>query len=230
MAIEPCSERRWVLLPGTLCTGDVFDGLLDALDVPRRARHSIVLDRPDVGDYLQELSRMTDDDTVVCGFSLGAIVAAHCADRLAASHFLLFGLNPYADDPSKREDRLALAREVHRLGAAAALASRLPPLAGDDPAASRALILSMAEESAAHIDAQTALALSRPGALQALARTQVPVTLLTGSADGQTPPSLAQSAADAAPRGTLVTLPNLGHYALLEDPVACSRSVDSILA
>lgn len=229
MATDELKPRSWLLLPGTLCTGAVFDGFLDALNVPQHERRVILLDRPDVIDYLQDMKEMTDANTVVCGFSLGAIVAAHLADQLLASRFLLFGLNPHADDPAKREGRHALARDVHQYGGASALASRLPQLAGQDPERARTLILAMAEATTAAIDAQTALALSRLGALPSLARTQVPVTLLTGTRDGQAPLDLARTAADATSQVSLIPIPDLGHYALLEDPNACSQLVEPIL-
>ncbi|MGQ7845154.1 alpha/beta fold hydrolase [Granulosicoccus sp. 3-233] len=225
MATESFHECSWVLLPGTLCTGAVFDGFLDGLNVPDSSRQVVLLDRPGVEDYLEDLERLTDANTIICGFSLGAIVAAHLADRLSASRFLLFGLNPYADDPLKREGRLALARDVRQQGGAAALATRLQPMAGRDPVAARALVLSMADDSTIHIDAQTELALSRPGALEHLAGTSVPVTVLTGSDDGQAPLTLARAAAEVAPQGSLIQIPGLGHYALLEDPRTCSRYV-----
>ena len=229
MATDAVHPRSWLLLPGTLCTGAVFDGFLDALNVPQHERRVMLLDRPEVGDYLQDMKEMSDANTVVCGFSLGAIVAAHLADQLQARQFLLFGLNPHADDPAKREGRHALARDVHERGGASALASRLPPLAGQDTEHARSLILSMAETTADAIDAQTALALSRPGALQPLGRTQVPVTLLTGTEDAQAPLDLARDVVSTTPQVSLLRIPNLGHYALLEDPQACCRLVEPLL-
>ena len=229
MATDISRPRSWLLLPGTLCTGTVFDGFLDALNVPQQARQVILLDRPAVSDYLQEMKAMSNADTVVCGFSLGAIVAAHLADQLPASQFLLFGLNPHADDPAKRDGRLALCQDVHQRGGASALASRLPPLAGNDPEHARAIRVSMAEATGELVDAQTALALSRPGALPSLARTQAPVSLLTGTCDAQAPLDLVRDAADVSSHVSLIRLPDLGHYALLEDPDACSRLVEPLL-
>ena len=148
MAIEKEDGRSWILLPGTLCTGAVFDPFLDALGVPNRARHVIDLDSPQVGDYLARIAALSDGKAVICGFSLGAIVAAHLVDKIAASECLFFGLNPRADDPAKRQGRLDLAADVDRIGGAAALASRLGTLAGPDPHGGRARILAMAEGAA----------------------------------------------------------------------------------
>jgi pimeloyl-ACP methyl ester carboxylesterase len=169
MAIEAGDERRWILLPGTLCTGAVFDPFLDALGVPVAARQVVELRHPAVEDYLPELAALADPRAVICGFSLGAIVAAHLADRVAAADCLFFGLNPHADAPAKRQGRLDLAVDVARLGGSAALAARLGPLAGPEPEAAR-----------------------------------------------------------SAPKGRVMPLKDLGHYALVEDPVACASAVNAL--
>lgn len=224
MGIEDLRARPWVLLPGTLCTAAIFDPFLDALGVSPARRHAIPLTRPTVEDYLPDLLERAEG-AVVCGFSLGAIVAAHLADRLPAARMILFGVNPHADDPAKAPGRDALAADVRGQGGRAALDPRLPSLLGPDPLATRTAILDMAVASEADIDAQTALALGRPGALAALARAPMPVLTLTGTEDGQAPPDLGRAAAQAAPRGTFRALPGLGHYALAEDPAACARAV-----
>ena len=85
----------------------------------------------------------------------------------------------------------------------------------------------MADETAENIAAQTELALGRPGALDALSRTTLPVRLLTGTQDTTAPVALAEAAAQSAPLGRLVPLQQLGHYALVENPLACCRAVEN---
>jgi pimeloyl-ACP methyl ester carboxylesterase len=229
MAIDGADGRPWILLPGTLCTASVFDGVLDALGVPIASRHPVVLSHPGVEDYAGPLEALCTPGAIVCGFSLGAIVAAHLADRVEAAGLLLFGLNPHADDPGKRDGRLALERDVRAMGGRAALASRLGPLAGPDPAAARALVLEMADRSAADMGAQTALALGRPGAVPALSRAAMPVACLTGTEDQQAPPAVALDAVRAAPQGRFEALEGLGHYALIEDAALCARAAENAL-
>lgn len=224
MATDDLRNRDWLLLPGTLCTPDVFSGLLDTLGVPGARRRSVVLRYPSVEDYAAEVTDAARD-AVLCGFSLGAIVAAHLADRLAAARLVLFGLNPHADDPEKAAGRHELERDVRAHGGAHALARRLPEPHGPDPGGVRAAILAMAEKASADIGAQTQLALTRGGALGALSRANCPVFCLTGGDDAMAPPTLGQAAAGAAPQGRFRLLPGLGHYALLEDPAACAEAV-----
>ena len=223
MGIETLIQKDWVLLPGTLCSADVFTGFLDALDIPGTRRRGVTLGRPHVENYgdLVEVSR----NAVVCGFSLGAIVAAHHAAALEASALVLFGLNPYSDDPAKAEGRHALASDVAQNGASTALEARLPPFNGPDPAGARQKVLKMADLTAALIEPQTRLALSRPGALQALSNCRCPVLVLTGENDVMAPPDQGRAAAEAAPGGQFHLLTGLGHYALIEDPAACAAAL-----
>jgi pimeloyl-ACP methyl ester carboxylesterase len=225
MAIDGLSVKPWVLLPGTLCTTGVFRDFLDILGVEPDLCREVPMRHGAVGDYAEDLDRAMTPGAVLCGFSLGAIVAAHHAHRLDASLVLLFALNPNADDSSRAEGRRALERDVGAKGGGAALGERLAPFAGPNPGTARALVLAMADCSAGYIGAQTELALSRPSALDALARTHRPVLFVTGTEDGLTPPALAEAAAAVTPDGRVAVVPGLGHYALAEDPGACSKVV-----
>lgn len=228
MATRGLADRPWLLLPGTLCTSAVFDGFLDALDVGSANRHCVDLQWPAIDDY-RVIFEDLPEDTIVCGFSLGAIVAAHFADRMAARYLVLFGLNPYADDPAKTVSRHDLAADVTGLGGAAALRARAIEVVGPSPDETRAMIYDMAEASANHIDAQTRLALTRPGAMPALSRAQLPVITLTGALDRSAPPAQGRSAAQSAPDGQFRELPGLGHFALAEDPAACAAAFSYLL-
>jgi len=224
MATDGLSERPWVLLPGTLCTGAVFDGLLNSLGVDERLRTVVQLDRPSVHDY-DAVFNTLNQDTIVCGFSLGAIVAAHGADRMNVHSLILFGLNPHEDDPSKTAGRHSLARDVQTVGGAAALRSRVTGVLGLNPQTTRDTIYRMAEETAHLIEPQTQLALTRPGALPALAKAKLPVRCITGSEDQAAPSHQGRTAAQIALNGRFCSLDGLGHFALLENPATCAAAV-----
>lgn len=221
------SNRPWLLLPGTLCTGAVFEGFLNALGVGPAQRQVVALDRASVDDY-QPVFDGLPEDTIVCGFSLGAIVAAHYADKMTARHLVLFGVNPLADDPAKAQSRHDLATDVIRFGGAAALKARELEVHGPTPDLTRDMIYEMANVSANMIEAQTQLALSRPGALPALSRACMPVISLTGSLDRSAPIAQGQVAAQSAPDGKFHALAGLGHFALIEDPHACAAALQHV--
>ena len=224
MATDGLSERPWVLLAGTLCTEVVFEGMLDAMNVPTTQRRHVPLDQPKIEDYGPTFEDLPPE-TVVCGFSLGAIVAAHYADRMSAHRLILFGVNPFADVPANAKTRHDLAKDVNSLGGAGALIARAPEVFGPTPDQTRAVIYQMADVAADMIGAQTRLALTRPGAVPALARSNMPVLALTGEQDRSAPPNYGKAAAQAAPSGQFVSLAGLGHFALLEDPVACATAI-----
>lgn len=224
VAIEGLSDRTWLLLPGTLCTGLVFDGFLDRLGVANSARTLVMMDRPSIEDYRVDFEGL-DRDTIICGFSLGAIVAAHFADSVNADGLIFFGLNPYADDPAKAPSRHALEQDVLAKGGSKALKNRLPDVFGSDPSSNRSAICKMADDCAPFISAQTQLALSRPGALPALERSNLPVLVATGTHDQATPIAQGYAAAHRTPRGEFCELVGLGHFALMEDPDACATVV-----
>ncbi|MCI2399122.1 alpha/beta hydrolase [Aliiroseovarius subalbicans] len=224
MVTDGLSDKPWLLVPGTLCTGAVFDGFLNALGVADGERTYVTLDRPSVDDYRADFEGLADD-TIICGFSLGAIVAAHFADSITADRLIFFGLNPYADDPAKAPSRHALAQDVAAQGGAAALRTRLPDVFGPDPDATRTAICQMADESAPLISAQTQLALSRSGALPALKRAAIPVLTATGTQDQAALPDQGRAAAQSAPNGQFCELVGLGHFALMENPDVCATVV-----
>lgn len=224
MDTDSLADRPWILLGGTLCTEILFEDMLDTLAVPPQHRQHIPLDQPKVEDYACVLSDLPRG-AVVCGFSLGALVAAHHADRMSAHRLILFGVNPFADDPVCAVRRHDLARDVKARGGAAALMARPPEVFGPTADQTRARICEMADATSHMIDAQTRLSLTRPGAVPALARARMPVLALAGTQDRITPPSYGIAAAQAAPDGLFIPLEGLGHYALLEDPQACASAV-----
>lgn len=200
--------------------------MLHALSVPSSNRVPVPLDQPGIAIYRERLPQVVQPGDIVCGFSLGAIVTAHCADLLAhAQAIVLFGVNPFADAPEKRAGRLALRDQVAERGAQRVFAKTPPPIFADDAGAVLESIIDMAVETQAQLPAQTQLALSRPGALSALAQSSTPVFALAGTKDIMTPLSDATAAADAAPAGQAITLEGLGHYALLENPHACADAL-----
>jgi pimeloyl-ACP methyl ester carboxylesterase len=223
MDISDLASRPWVLLPGTLCTEAVFDGFLDAMQVDPAQRSFVRMDRACVEAYRDTVKNLPRE-AVVCGFSLGAIVAAHHANHIAAHCLIVFGLNPFADDPAREASRRELAQDVQALGGAAALQARSLAIYGATPNATAEQVIQMADSSGDMIEAQTQLALSRPGALPALANAVAPVLSLTGSLDQSAPPAQGQAAAEAAPDGRFHCLDGLGHFALLEDPNACAAA------
>lgn len=223
-------RRQWWLIPGTLCTAEVFSPLLADLGVAAQDCRVVRLDRPAVEDYAQEFAAIRPDD-IVLGFSLGAILAAHHLTLMPAGTAILLAANPFADLPEKRAARLAMLDRARQLGAPAALAdglsAQLGALAASRPEI-RQSILAMAEGGEAVLDAQTQLALSRPGAERMISETHARVLFLGGSADLAVPPECVARAA-ALGGHCFALIEGAGHYLPLEAPGACARHIGNFL-
>ncbi|RJL08601.1 alpha/beta fold hydrolase [Paracoccus siganidrum] len=221
---------RWWLLPGTLCTAEVFEPLLGALAVSPQQCRSVRLDRPAVEDYAAELASVEDED-IVLGFSLGAILAAHHLDRMRALAAVLIAANPFADTPEKSAARLEQLARISVEGPGAVMAAAWPALVGPDARENPAVgnrIVAMAEQTVQDLPAQTELALRRPGAEPMLASARSRALFITGREDPAAPPDRAMRAA-AIGRHELVLVDGAGHFLPLEAPRACAEAIRAFL-
>lgn len=220
------STDQWVLVPGTLCTPDVFRPLLDRLGVPVRSCRYIVADAPTVEDYDARLRASVRGGEIVCGFSLGALILAHNLGALEkAKAVVLLSVNPFPDQEGNRANREATRDRILTRGARDWIHENWASMSTDCDDEVRQYVVSMAEDITELITVQTELAASRPGAEQALLNTKLPLVFVTGAADKMTPPDGLE--AIAGPSGSaLRVLEDLGHFALLESP---DRVADAVM-
>jgi pimeloyl-ACP methyl ester carboxylesterase len=212
-------RERWVLLPGTLCTPEVFSPLLDRLGVARDQCRFITADAADVRDYAAPLQAAVTGGEVVCGFSLGALIAAHNLPVLArAKAVVLVAANPFPDPPGNRANREAVRDRVLAGGARDWVLENLHAMSTDRDPALSTFVADMAEETAPMIVAQTELAASRPGAARDIGECNLPLVFVTGSDDRMTPADALRPLVGKAQHADLQVLDGLGHYALIEAP------------
>lgn len=217
---------KWVLVPGTLCTGRVFDPLLDELGVSRVDRHVITPDAPDVRDYDARLRKAVTGGEIVCGFSLGALILAHNLGALRhARAIVLLASNPFPDLPENRANREAVRDRVLAGSARDWVIENWAAMSASDSKDLRDFVASMAEETVELIPAQTELAASRPGAQDDLTNTDLPLVFVTGSDDRLTPPKLISTIVENATDAQLYLIEGLGHFALIEAPDQVARAI-----
>ena len=217
---------KWVLVPGTLCTGQVFAPLLDALGVAHSDRRFITPDAPDVRDYHARLRDEVTGGEVVCGFSLGALILAHNLGALKAARIVvLLASNPFPDPPENRANRERVRDRVLAGGARDWVVENWEAMSTSRHADLQGFVAAMAEETTHLIPAQTELAASRPGAQEELARTDLPLVFVTGAEDRMTPASRVQPIVENARLGHLSIVEGLGHFALIEDPNRVARAI-----
>lgn len=217
---------KWILVPGTLCTGRVFDPLLDELGVKRGDRHVVMPDAPDVRDYDARLREAVTGGEIVCGFSLGALVLAHNLGALRhARAVVLLASNPFPDPPENRANREAVRDRVLAGGARNWVFENWAAMSASNREDLQEFVASMAEETLELIPAQTELAASRPGAQDDLVNADLPLIFVTGSEDRLTPSKLLSTIFENAKDAQLHLIEGLGHFALIDAPDQVARAI-----
>ncbi|WP_425038659.1 alpha/beta fold hydrolase [Primorskyibacter sp. S187A] len=220
------ARAKWVLLPGTLCSEAVFDPVMRALGVGPQNRSFVPMDAPRVSDYDARLRERVTGGEIVCGFSLGAMVAAHNLGALAnASALVLLACNPFPDPPGNRANRERVRDRILRGGAREWVAENWSAMSTSTDPAVREAVIAMAEQTRDQIPAQTELASARPGAAEALRRSTLPLVFVTGAQDRLTPGDQIRQITDTACRAHLSILDGLGHFALLEAPARVAQAI-----
>lgn len=218
---------RWVLAPGTLCTQSVFEPVMEQLGVPTEERCPVSVDAPTVGDYSTRLARLIAPGSIACGFSLGALVLAHNLAALhAARAVVLLSLNPLADVPDAAPFRKQARDRVLAGDARNWVFENWDRMSEFGDSAMLETVADMAEQASPLIEAQTALALSRPSAVEALVATEMPLVFVTGAQDKMTPPGPVVDIVRRAGRASVQILDGLGHFALLEAPDRVAEAIE----
>ncbi len=213
-------------MPGTLCTPDVFAPILRQLDVPPDRQRFIEVSAPRVEDYDAPLRAAIKGGEIVCGFSLGAMILAHNLGALAkAKAVVLLALNPFPDAEGRRASREAVRDRVLSGDASGWVEENWNAMSCDKGDTVKAQVISMAEDMSGNITAQTELALSRPGAVEQLKSTTLPLVFMTGAQDKLTPPDPIRPIAETCRQGGLYVLDGLGHFALLEAPHRVAKAI-----
>lgn len=226
MTTQKMTRKRWVLVPGTLCTPAVFAGLLDSLGIKGEDCHFITVDEPAVQDYNARLGNAVSDGDIVCGFSLGAIILAHNLDALAkARAVVLLALNPEADTARNRVHREIVRDRILAGDASGWVNDHHHDMFKHGNERLHGLVASMAVETSHLISIQTELAATRPCAVDTLTASRLPLVFVTGSDDRLTPPARIRDIAERARYAAFRAPEALGHYALLEAPGRVAEAI-----
>jgi pimeloyl-ACP methyl ester carboxylesterase len=223
-----------LLLPGTLCTGAIFERQIEALAalapsvevVQFRNERSIEEMAATVAQRIP-----TGTSAAIAGFSMGGMVALALArqapDRIA--RLALINSNHHGDRPERRTrrlDQLAAATESDLPG----LIERdyLPRYLHLQRPGHRALILDMARELGMDcFRAQTVALASRPDAKESLRALVCPTLIIGATEDPLCPPAVQFEMRRMVVHSDLLMLGNCGHFSMLERPDAVSHAMCS---
>jgi pimeloyl-ACP methyl ester carboxylesterase len=188
-------------------------------------------------DVLAMMDELGLDRAVIGGVSMGGYTAMallrRARERVAG--LVLMNTRPDADDPDRRQTRLAAAERAEREGVSWLPDTMLPMLlAAGTPTVRpelvgwlRAMILDQSPAGVAW--AQRAMA-ARPDSTDVLRGYTGPALVVAGERDVVSTPELAAQMAELMPAGELVELAGCGHLSPVEAPAELAAAIGQWLA
>jgi pimeloyl-ACP methyl ester carboxylesterase len=185
-------------------------------------------------DVIETLDALElDDPVVIGGLSMGGYVALSIALRYPGRvrGLMLMNTRAAGDSPAAAQVREDLARELEAAGKPDAVVdSMLPKLFAPISYARHPELVAMVKERALRSSAQglantlRGLAI-RPDRTADLGRITTPTLVLAGADDQIMPHSDAQILAGGIPNSRIVTIPDAGHLAPLENKTAANAAI-----
>lgn len=230
-----------VLLPGLMCDAAVWEPVTALLG---EGQACCIVDHGDA-DSLAEMARRLLDAApqrfALAGHSMGGRVALEvlrqAPERVSRVALLDTGFRERASgaageaEAAGRHALLALARKQGvRAMAAVWTRGMVDPARLADAALIEAIVAMFERKSADVFANQLRALLSRPDALDVLARIAVPTLVLCGRHDSWAPPAQHQELAGAIPGAALEIVDAAGHMSTMEQPAAVAAALQRWLA
>lgn len=227
--------RNAVLVPGLLCTGDLFAPQMAAL----QDRFGVVVGDHRRHDTMAEIARHilggAPDRFVLAGLSMGGYVAfeimRQAPERVEA--LILLDTSARPDTPEQTAKRQALLALADAEGLDAVMDRLLPlflaPHNRSDPELV-AILCAMAKDTGRDGFArQQAAIVARADSRPTLAKIACPTLVVVGDQDALTPPELSREIAAGIQGALLETIPECGHILTLERPAAVTQAIVGFL-
>lgn len=221
-----------VFLPGTLCNALAWR---DVRALIGSALPCVTVDYRDcnsIGAMARRVADAVAGPVVPVGLSMGGIVAFELWRQASARipAMALFGVNPGPDLPERHVRRRMQIEAAERDGIAAMARAELAPayFAPGNPQR-KALVEVVAgmagDHGVAAFAAQSQALATRPDSWPLLGEIRVPVLVAWGEHDRVCPPELQQRLVAGLPQAEAAALPDCGHLAPLEAPVAAADAL-----
>jgi pimeloyl-ACP methyl ester carboxylesterase len=221
-----------LFIPGTLCTGAVFDSQTEALS--QTAPHL------DVVQFTHEdsISRMADkaiesinrrSGAAIIGFSMGGMVAMEIA-RIAPElikKLALLNTNFHADLPDRKSARVRHLRQAKSEGIESVIRQHYLDRYLHQPTISAInLIIKMADEMGVDcFEAQISALASRPDSGETLSEIKCSTLILGARQDQLCPPSGQLRMQEMIENSKLQILESCGHFSMLERPLEVNQAL-----
>jgi pimeloyl-ACP methyl ester carboxylesterase len=215
-----------VLVPGLLCTADLYAAQVAALGAGRPvsiADHTTADNLPDIA---RSILMNAPPRFALAGLSMGGYIAfemmRQAPERI--TRLALLDTNARADRPDQMKTRHVLIGAARTIGVRAVQGMLLKFLVHKDRIADRELtsrVLLMADGIGvpAFIRQQQAI-LGRPDNRPFLAKIKVPTVIVVGEQDALTPVKVSEEMRELIPGSRLEVIPSCGHLSTMERPEA----------
>lgn len=225
-----------LLIPGLICTSELFAGQLPALWPHGPVTVANTLEGETIADIAAAILRDAPARFALGGLSMGGYIALEIVRQ--APHrvvkLALLDTSARPDTPEQTERRQGLIARAGGGDYEGVLAAILPNLLHPDHRGDTALIDLMARMGRVvgpdGFARQQRAIIGRIDSRPFLPAITVPTLVLVGDQDGVTPPEHAHEMADAIPGATLVIVPDAGHVSTLEQPDAVNAALLDWLA
>ena len=221
-----------LLLPGTLCTGAIFDQQVKALQTFAPSVDVVQFRHENTIEDMAEtvLKRIPQgDEAAVAGFSMGGMVAMALARKYPerVAKLALLNSNSHSDMPERQAARTAELEEARQTGISRVIEKHfLARYLYLQKTGHRQLIIAMANELGLDCFAAQVQALAaRSDSKSTLERLDCPTLVLGSREDTLCPPQEQIDMHSRIRHGDLVLLGGCGHFSTLERPEAVNSSL-----
>lgn len=225
-------ELPVLFLPGTLCTGALFEHQISVLK-PLATRIEVV--QFTLESSVDEMARLAlrhippNDAAAIIGFSMGGMVAMAMAKRNPGliSKLALLNTNAHAELPERHAARIQHLESARNHGIESLFKQNYLPryLHRHEPAHQR-LIIEMASELGTNcFEAQINALATRPDSAKTLEAINCPTLILGSSQDELCPPSAHKAMNQLIKGSDLMILEECGHFSTLEQADAVNNAL-----
>ncbi|WP_124096288.1 alpha/beta fold hydrolase [Burkholderia gladioli] len=225
-----------VLIPGLLCTAEVFAPQIPALWPYGPVTVASTLEGDSIAAMAAAILASAPPRFALAGFSMGGYLAHEILRRAPerVTRLALLSTSARADQPIQIEMRQALLEAATHGDYDTVLANATLNTAHvslrRDPVFAATKRRMAADIGRAAFARQTAAVIGRPDSRRELPSIAVPSLVLVGDSDPVTPPEFAREMAEAIPGAKLVIVPECGHTSPLERPEAVNAALRDWLA
>ena len=211
-----------VLLPGMMCSAQLFSNQIDCFSKQRVVQFSPLVGHDDVGDLAEEVLKHAPTEFALCGLSMGGIVAMEVVRQASerVRGLALLDTNPLAEHDEVKQRRIPQITKVEAGGLLEVMRDEMKPnyLAdGDGKADILDLCLQMALELGDDVFIRQSVALrNRIDQTDTLRAVKVPTLVLCGEQDRLCPVEKHRLMCELVPGATLRVIVGAGHLPVLE--------------